>query len=100
MPTEVKDAKDDKKLLDTVGKLIRLANDKDEGSEEARTAAMTVTKMVKENDLVIIPRSELERIKTVISGAHALAKRHKDEAQKQMLMAGIAGLMASKVLKF
>jgi hypothetical protein len=100
MPTEAKDTRDDKKLLDTVTKLIRLANDKDEGSEEARTAAMTVTKMVKENDLVIIPRAELERIKVVIGQANALARRSKEEAQQKMLMAGIAGLMASKVLKF
>ncbi len=97
MPTE---AKDDKKVLDTVTKLIRLANDKEEDSEEARTAAMQVTKMVKDNDLVLIPRAELERIKVVIGQANALAKRHKDEAQQKMMLAGIAGLMASKVLKF
>jgi hypothetical protein len=98
MPTE--EPKVDKKMLDKVGALVRLANDKPEDSEEARTAALTVARMLKENDLVIIPRSELERVKTVLNGAHALAKRHQEDANQKMVIAGIAGLMASKVLKF
>jgi hypothetical protein len=97
MPTE---EKTDKKTIDTVSKLIRLANDRDGDSEEARTAALTVTKMVKDHDLVLIPRAEFERIKTVIQGAHALAKTAQEGAQQKMLLAGLAGLMASKVLKF
>lgn len=97
MPTE---DKTDKKTLDKLGALVRLANDKPEDSEEARTAAMTVVHMMKEHELVIIPRAELERIKTVVGAANALAKRHQEEAQSKMVMAGLAGLMASKMLKF
>lgn len=92
------DTKVDAKVLQKVGDLVRLANSADE--EEARTAAIQATKLMKEHELMLVPRSELERIKTMVSGANALAKQYKDEAQQKMLIGALAGLAAAKVLKF
>lgn len=65
------------KAAQEVTKLVRLSQQENEN--EARNAAHAATTLMAKHDLVVIPRSELERVKKVISGAQAIAKRAKQE---------------------
>lgn len=78
-------------VLDRVGKLVALAQSDNE--EEARTAAMTATRLMKEHKLVVIPQSEIDRIKTVIGEANQLAARYQGEANQKMMIGALAGFM-------
>src|SRR5271167_2482072 len=98
MPTTDKVNGSDPKVLETVGKLIALANGADE--EEARTAAMQATKLMKQHELVLVPRAEIERVQKLVEGARALATTQKAETQQKMIIAGIAGMLLSKSFKF
>jgi hypothetical protein len=64
--------------------------------EEGRTAALTATQIMKENDLVVVPRSELARIKQVVGDAAALATRAKVEKRNNLIMGAALGVFASK----
>lgn len=81
-------------VLEKVGKLITLSQSDNE--EEARTAAMQATRLMKEHKLVLVPQSEIDRIKTVIGDANALAKRYEGEATQKMLIGALAGFMVGK----
>lgn len=88
----------DVKVLEKVHNLVKLAASGD--TEEARTAAVQATKLMKEHELVLVPRSELERVQKAINGSQELAKRAKEEATQKMLIGGAIGLFLSKQLKF
>ena len=90
----------DNKVLEKVRKLVLLANDGGEDSEESRTAAVQVTKLMKEHELVLIPKAEIDRVQKLIGDAQALARTQKADATQKMLIGGIAGLLLSKQLKF
>ena len=81
-------------VLEKVGKLVALAQSENE--EEARNAAITATRLMKEHKLVLVPQLEIDRIKTVIGEATALAKRHEGEATQKMLIGALAGFMVGK----
>ena len=98
MPTEDDDKRALKKTIEKVTKLVRLAADGDE--EENRTAALQAVHLMKDHELVLIPASELERIKKVIGDAQMKARDAAQSAQKEKLMWGIAGALLSKQLKF
>lgn len=84
-------------VLDRVGKLISLAQSDNE--EEARTAAMQATRMMREHKLVLVPESEIVRITKMVGEAGALAKKYEGEAQKKMIIGALAGyLFANKGL--
>jgi Protein of unknown function (DUF2786) len=78
-------------VLDKVGKLVALAQSDNE--EEARTAAMQATRLMKEHKLVVVPLSEIERIQKVVGEANALAKKYEGEGQKKMMLGALAGYM-------
>jgi hypothetical protein len=96
MPTT--DSKVDTKMLEKVHNLVRLAASGD--TEEARTAAMQATRLMKEHELVLVPRSEIERVEKAIRGHAELARQQEAQTTQKMMIAGLAGLFLSKQLKF
>jgi hypothetical protein len=95
MPTTVTT---DTKVLEKVHNLVKLAASGD--SEEARTAAVQATKLMKEHELVLVPRAEIERVEKMIAGHAALARQQEAQTTQKMMIAGLAGLFLSKQLKF
>jgi hypothetical protein len=92
------DSKDSKAIVEKVqnlGKLALSTDDKGEPTEEARTAAVTVMRIIKENELVVVPRSEIQRM---IAGAAEL-ETSKQAAQKNLLMGVALGYFGGKALK-
>jgi hypothetical protein len=81
-------------VLEKVQKLVRLAASDNE--EEARTAAMQATRLMKEHELVLVPRSEIERIEKVIGDARELATTSKGEATQKMMIGALAGFFFAK----
>jgi hypothetical protein len=69
--------------------LLKLAAD-DPESEESRTAAVKVVLMMKENDLVLVPRDVIEASLRKVGEATALAQKAEQEKIQNMLIgAGI-----------
>jgi hypothetical protein len=83
-------------VLEKVGKLIKLAQSDNE--EEARTAAMTATRLMQEHKLVVVPIDELERVQKLIGESQALAKRITDEGNNKLLMGLALGFLGAKNL--
>ncbi len=81
-------------VLEKVGKLIRLSQSDNE--EEARTAAMTATRLMSEHKLVCVPLAEIERVQKLIEGAQTLAKTAAAEGQQKMMLGAAIGFMLSK----
>jgi len=81
-------------VLKKVGDLIKLSQSDNE--EEARTAAMQATRMMKEHHLVLVPQAELERVQKVVGDVRALAKKYEGESQQKMLMGALLGFVAAK----
>jgi|HubBroStandDraft_3_1064219.scaffolds.fasta_scaffold00119_24 hypothetical protein len=90
MPTE-------SKVLEKAQKLVRLANSSE--VEEARTAAVALARLMKEEELVLVPRSEIARIEKVIAGAQAMAHTQKGERNKTLALGAIAGVLLGKQFK-
>jgi len=80
-----------KDVLEKVGKLVALAQSDNE--EEARTAAMQATRLMKEHKLVVVPLAEIERIKVMVGEANALAKKYEGEGTRKMMLGALAGYM-------
>jgi hypothetical protein len=87
---EPKPPKSPQEVLDRVGALISLAQSNPD-DEEARTAAMQATRMMKEHELVLVPKSEIERVKRVIGEAQTLARQTTEGANQKMLLGALAG---------
>lgn len=81
-------------VLEKVGKLVALSQSDDEN--EARNAAVTATRLMKEHKLVVVPQSEIDRIQTVIGDARALARKYEGEATQKMMIGALAGFMFGK----
>lgn len=82
---------DQAKVLERVAQLVRLAQSDNE--EEARTAAMQATRMMKEHRLVLIPESEIERVKKVVGDAQSLARQHEQTGTRNLAIGAVVGLM-------
>jgi hypothetical protein len=83
-----------KDVLQTVQKLVKLAQSENE--EEARTAALTATRLMQEHRLVLVPQDELERVNRVIGEARELAEKYKGDKTQNMLVGALCGFMAAK----
>jgi hypothetical protein len=81
--------------VQNLGKLALSVDEKGEATEEARTAAVTVMRIIKENELVVVPRAEIQRM---VQGAAEL-EASKAAAQKNLLMGVALGYFGSKSLK-
>lgn len=89
---------DSKAIVEKVQNLGKLALSKDEGgqpTEEARTAAVKVIELMKENELVVVPRSEIKRM---IEGAAEL-ETARQEKQKNLVLGIALGYFGGKSLK-
>ena len=84
MPTE-------SKTLQKAQKLVALANSAEE--EEARTAAVQLARLMKEEELVLVPKSEIDRVNKVIGDATALAKQQQSEGMKKMMVGAVVGAL-------
>jgi hypothetical protein len=87
----------DTKVLEKVHNLVKLAASGD--TEEARTAAVQATRMMKEHELVLVPRSEIERVEKMVQGAQQLARETRQDGTQKMLIGGIVGMLLGKQLK-
>ena len=88
---------DNQLVLKRVTALIQRAQSPtDEDDEEARSAAMQAARMLKEHQLVVVPKTEIERVEAAIRHAHDIAKKSKDEAQQKLIMGVLGGLMLGK----
>jgi hypothetical protein len=85
-------------VLEKVQKLCTLALSEEDGepTEEARTAAITATRLMKEHDLVIVPREQLEAAQKAINGATELRREAKKAKRDGMILGGVLGVMAGK----
>lgn len=84
MPTE-------SKTLQKAQKLVALANSAEE--EEARTAAVQLARLMKEEELVLVPKSEIDRVNKVLGDATALAKQQQGEGMKKMMVGAVVGAL-------
>jgi hypothetical protein len=82
---------DQDKVLERVAQLVSLAQSDNE--EEARTAAMQATRMMKEHRLVLIPEAEIERVKKVVGEAQALARTHEQGGTQKMMLGAVVGFL-------
>lgn len=79
-----------KAVVEKAQALLRLAIDNPE-SDESRNAAVKVVQMMKEHDLVLMPKAEVEAIAKVVSGANELAQRVEKEKMQNILLGGALG---------
>ncbi len=97
-------SKDDtKKALKKVGDLVRRAQSPTgDDDEEARNAAIGALALMKEHELVVVPRSELDRVNEQLRSVNEKIQAVSKEANMKMLIAGIGGLMlgGGKLPKF
>lgn len=75
-----------------LGKLALSEEEDGESTEEARTAAVKALRLMKENDLVVMPRAEVEK---VIAGKKELAEAEA-KANKNLLMGLAIGFFGGK----
>jgi phosphoserine phosphatase len=78
-------------MVEKVQKLVALASDGDEDSEEARTAALQAVRLMKEHNLAVIDEDALNKAMKLVEGARDLAKNAKAEGQKQILIGAALG---------
>jgi len=82
--------KEPQSVVDKAQALLKLAAD-DPDSEESRTAAVKVVMMMKENGLVLVPRSVVEDSLKRIGEATAIAQKAEQEKMQNMLLGAAAG---------
>lgn len=87
------------KVMDRLRDLVNLARDKDpeEATEESRTAAVKALHLMKEHDLVIVSKAELERVQQRIDG---LARAAQEAGQQKMVLGLAMGFFGAKFMKF
>lgn len=83
------------KALRKVTDLVRLAHD-NTNEDEARTAALTAVKLMAEHKLCVIPESEVERLRRLITDMAEARKVSGDEKMKQLGIGFVAGMVLSK----
>lgn len=84
-------------VLEKVAKLIALTENDSE--EEARTSALTAARLIRENDLTVVSKSDLEEIKKATEDAKralARAERAEKKGQQNMIIGALAGAFLAK----
>lgn len=89
-----KDAAD---VMSKVRDLAALALSDDE--EEARTAAVQAIRLLKKHEIVMLPKTELERLISRVEGAAQLEKVAKQEKLQNILMGALGGMLFGSKLK-
>lgn len=77
---------------------LALSEEDDEPTEEARNAAVKAIEMISDEsgDLIVLPRAEVERIKTVQGDQKQQLVKVKEAKNEGMLVGGFIGLMLAK----
>ena len=83
------------KALRKVTDLVALAHNT-ETEDEARSAALTAVKLMAEHRLCVIPETEVERLRRLITNMQEAKKVSGDEKMKQLGIGFVAGMMLSK----
>lgn len=81
--------------VQNLGKLALSTDEKGEPTNEARNAAVQVMRIMKENELVVVPRSEIQRMVQGVAELEAA----KAEKQKNLLIGVALGYFGGKSLK-
>lgn len=80
-------------ILAKIEKLVALATDTDDDdNEEARTAAVQAVRLMREHDLALVPKKDLDNARQFVEGAQALARKA-DQAKWQHMGIGFAAAM-------
>jgi len=85
--------------LARVEKLFRLATDKNANEEEARTAALACVRLMKDEELTVIPSTELETVKKKIGEMTQTMEKMKKAMDRQFMKGIGVALIGSKLLK-
>ena len=88
------DRDSNRNILEKVQGLVRLAQDGDD--EENRTAAAQAVQLMKQYELVLVPKSEIERVERVVEEANKVVSEQRDERTKNMAMGALAGFVLAK----
>jgi hypothetical protein len=80
--------------MQKVSKLLALANDGDD--EENRTAAIKAVSLMKQYNLVLVPKERIEEVRKMVGDAQALAKKYEGEKKQGMMLGALAGFMMGK----
>jgi hypothetical protein len=86
---------DSKKTVETVQKLLALAED-ESNAEEARTAAVKAIRLMKEHDLKVVSGAQLDAAEKVVAEARALVAESKRENRQNLFVGGLMGYLLSK----
>jgi hypothetical protein len=81
------------KVLDTVRKLVTLAQD---DTEEGRNAARKAMVLMKEHRIALVPESELERAQKTLREARELAAKVQGEANQKLVVGVLLGSQLGK----
>lgn len=81
-----------KKAVKKATDLLHLADDQAD-TEEGRSAAVKLVRHMKENDLVLVPKSYIERQAAVVGDAAALAEKAKKEQLTNIMIGGALGYL-------
>ncbi len=81
--------------VETVQKLVALAQSVEDGepTQEARTAAVKAIKLMKENDLVVVAKADMEAAVKAVEGVENMRKRLKKAKQDGMVMGALGALI-------
>jgi hypothetical protein len=82
-------------LNEKVQHLVNLAAN-NENEDEARNAAVAAVNLMREHDLAVVPREDLERAQQVIQGANQLLVKAKEEGNKRLLIGVALGAFFGK----
>jgi hypothetical protein len=79
-------------IIERVEQLVSLAGNNNEPNEAA-SAAMMAVRLMREHELTVLPKKDLEAAQQVINGAQELVKRAEDKANGRLVMGVIAGML-------
>lgn len=88
---------DNKTVLKRVHSLVKRAqNPLNDDDEEARTAAMQAANMMREHELILVPKSEIDRVEKLVRETQEIIRRSKGDGQQKYIVGALAGLMLGK----
>jgi len=86
-----KKAKDIREVMEKVRDLAKLAERDD--SEEARNAAVKAIKLLRQHEIVMIPKHELEKMASKVNGAIEAERKINEQKTMNIVMGFVGGLL-------
>jgi multidrug resistance efflux pump len=87
----------DKSITEVIARvtsLTALAVDDSTTEPERRNAALQAITLINSNDLVVVPRAELDAAKTAVEGANAMVARSRKKETQNLMLGGVLGWLA------